>query len=162
MLQLLFAMDLGWLPLAGRPPAPGPTGLASLDALLRLDPAALGDALRHMLLPSIALALPIMATLVRFARSGMLEALAMPSLAYQRAMGVPARISVWRYALRHALVAVATQAGLSFGVLLAGSVVIETIFDWPASATTRTSRSPIRTIRPSWVSCSGRGSPSSR
>ncbi len=50
---------------------------------------------------------------------------------YQRAMGLPARVSLWRYALRHSLVAVVTQAGLSFGAMLAGSVVIETIFDWP-------------------------------
>ena len=120
MLQLVFAMDLGWLPLAGRPPA---TGSASGYALLA--------GMRYATLPAVSLALPIMATLVRFARSGMLEALNRPSLAYQRAMGVPTRVSVWRYALRHALLAVATQAGLSFGVLLAGSVVIETIFDWP-------------------------------
>ena len=134
MLQLLFAMNLEWLPLAGRANgmAPGaPTGLITVDAILAGNGAAFFDGLRHLVLPATALALPIMATLVRFARSGILDALGSPALTYQRAMGVPARVSVWRYALRHALVAVVTQAGLSFGVLLAGSVVIETIFDFP-------------------------------
>jgi peptide/nickel transport system permease protein len=114
MLQLLFAMQLRWLPLAGLPAG-----------------GSLGDLLTHVTLPAVALALPIMATLVRFARAGMLDVLGGPSFSYQRAMGVPGRVTLWRYALRHALVAVVTQAGLSFGALLAGSVVIETIFNWP-------------------------------
>jgi peptide/nickel transport system permease protein len=133
MLQLVFAMDLRWLPLSGRSTggALGLTGIATLDALLTGQPAAFLDGLRHVALPAIALALPVMATLVRFARAGILEALASPALVYQRAMGVPSRVRVWRYAMRHTLIAVVTQAGLSFGVMLAGSVVIETIFDWP-------------------------------
>ena len=134
MLQLLFAMQLRWLPLAGRGGSGalvGPTGLRTVDTLLCGDLAGCVDALAHLALPALALALPIMATLVRFARAGMLDVLGGPSFAYQRAMGLPVRISLWRYALRHALVAVVTQAGLSFGVMLAGSVVIETIFDWP-------------------------------
>jgi peptide/nickel transport system permease protein len=113
MLQLVFAMDLRWLPLSGRSTggALGLTGIATLDALLTGQPAAFLDGLRHVALPAIALA--------------------SPALVYQRAMGVPSRVRVWRYAMRHTLIAVVTQAGLSFGVMLAGSVVIETIFDWP-------------------------------
>lgn len=114
LLQLVFAMELRWLPLAGRPANAG-----------------LLDTISSATLPAVALAIPIMATLVRFARGGMLDALGSPSLSFQRAMGIPRRVSLWRYALRHALIAVVTQAGLSFGVLLAGSVVIETIFNWP-------------------------------
>lgn len=134
MLQLLFSMKLGVLPLSGRvdgfPPS-GATGLLTVDALLAGRPDKFVEAMRHLALPALALGLPVMATLVRFARSGIIEVRASPQLAYQRAMGVPGRVSLWRYALRHALVAVVTQIGLAFGIMLSGSVVIETIFNWP-------------------------------
>ena len=71
MLQLLFAMQLRWLPLAGRGGSGalvGPTGLRTVDTLLCGDLAGCVDALAHLALPALALALPIMATLVRFAR----------------------------------------------------------------------------------------------
>lgn len=114
LLQLLFAMQLRWLPLAGLP-----------------DQGSVADVVSHVTLPAITLGLPILATLVRFARAGMLEALTSPSVRYQRAMGLPTRLIVWRYGLRHTLVAVVAQAGLAFGATLAGSVVVETIFAWP-------------------------------
>jgi peptide/nickel transport system permease protein len=50
---------------------------------------------------------------------------------YERAMGLPPSVIVWKYVLRNALVSTVTQLGLVFGVLLAGSVVVETVFDWP-------------------------------
>lgn len=134
MLQLLFSMELGILPLSGRvdgfPPS-GVTGLLTVDALIAGEPEKFVEALRHLALPALALGLPVMATLVRFARSGIIEVRASPQIAYQRAMGVCERVSLWRYALRHALVAVVTQIGLAFGIMLSGSVVIETIFNWP-------------------------------
>ena len=50
---------------------------------------------------------------------------------YQAAMGLPRRIVVWKYILRSAMIATLTQIGLVFGNLLAGAVVVETVFSWP-------------------------------
>lgn len=134
MLQLLFAMQLGWTPLgariAGYPP-PAVTHLYVVDALLAGDRAALASALRHLALPALTLGLPAMATVVRFTRAGVLDVVNAAYVTYERAMGLPPAVIVWKYVLRNALVSTVTQLGLVFGVLLAGSVVVETVFDWP-------------------------------
>lgn len=133
-LQFLFSMKLGWLPLSGRiegfPPAPV-TNLMVVDALIEGDREMLADALRHMVLPAITLALPAAATVVRFTRNGVIGVINSPSVAYQTAMGFPRRVIVWKYVLRMAMTATVTQLGLIFGILLAGAVVVETVFDWP-------------------------------
>ncbi len=133
-LQSLFSMDLGWLPLSGRVAGFPPvhvTGLMSIDALIAGDGAALWSAIQHMVLPTLTLALPAAATLTRFTRNGVIAAMASPSVAYQTAMGLPRRVIVWKYVLRMAIMATVTQLGLTFGILLTGAVVVETIFDWP-------------------------------
>ncbi|PZU88148.1 MAG: ABC transporter permease [Chelatococcus sp.] len=133
-LQFLFSMKLGWLPLSGRiegfPPEPV-TGLMVVDALMAGDGEALVSALRHITLPALTLALPAAATVVRFTRNGVIGVINSPSVAYQTAMGLPRRLIVWKYVLRMALTATVTQLGLIFGILLAGAVVVETVFDWP-------------------------------
>jgi peptide/nickel transport system permease protein len=134
MLQLLFAMTLGWTPLGGRLTGFPPrtiTHLYVLDALLTGDWSALGSALNHLALPALTLGIPAMATVVRFTRAGVLDVINSPYVLYQRAMGVPASVVVWKYVLRNAAISTITQLGLVFGVLLAGSVVVETVFDWP-------------------------------
>ena len=107
------------------------TGLLTVDALLSGDMEALGDALRHLALPALTLALPAAATVVRFTRNGVIGVIDSPSAAYQAAMGFPRRVVVWKYVLRMAITATVTQLGLIFGILLAGAVVVETVFDWP-------------------------------
>ena len=138
MLQLLFAMRLGWTPLNGRlrgfPPR-GVTGLVLVDAALTGDGAALGAAMSHLLLPAATLAVPALATLVRFTRAGVLEVLQSNFVLYARAMGMPRSLIVWKYILRSALTSTVTQIGLLFGILLAGAVVTETVFDWPGIGT---------------------------
>jgi peptide/nickel transport system permease protein len=138
MLQLLFAMRLGWMPLNGRlqgfPPR-GVTGLFLVDAALAWDGAALGAALAHLALPAATLAFPALATLVRFTRAGVLDVMQSNSVLYERAMGLPRSVIVWKYILRSALTSTVTQIGLLFGILLAGAVVTETVFDWPGIGT---------------------------
>lgn len=138
MLQLLFAMRLGWLPLNGRikgfPPEPL-TGFYVVDALLRGDGDALGRATAHLVLPALTLAFPALATLVRFTRAGVLDVLNSAWVLYERAMGLPWPVIVWKYILRNALTSTVTQIGLLFGILLAGAVVTETVFDWPGLGT---------------------------
>jgi peptide/nickel transport system permease protein len=134
MLQWVFAMQLGWTPLRGRIegfPPPGNTGLLTLDALLAGDLPAFGSALWHLALPTVTLGFPALATVVRFTRAGVLETMQSPAVQYQRSMGIPSSVIVWKYILRSALTSTVTQIGLLFGILLGGAIVIETVFDWP-------------------------------
>ena len=138
MLQLLFAMRLGWTPLNGRlqgfPPRPL-TGFYLVDAVLNGDVPALGSALLHLALPAATLAFPALATLVRFTRAGVLDVMQSNFVLYERAMGLPRPLIVWKYILRSALTSTVTQIGLLFGILLAGAVVTEAVFDWPGLGT---------------------------
>jgi peptide/nickel transport system permease protein len=136
MLQLLFAMDLGWLPLRGRTSSgmvlpPEITGSLILDSLIawRLD--AFGDALRHLILPAVTLSLGGLASITRFTRAGVLETMQKDFVLYERAVGYPRRRLIWVYVLRNSVIATVTQIGLLFGALIAGAVVVESIFDWP-------------------------------
>ena len=136
MLQMLFAMRLGWLPLRGRVSdgmavPGGPTGMLLLDSLLHSQPAVFVDALAHIALPAATLALGGIATIARFTRAGVLDTLGRDFVQYARATGTPRRRLVWIYVLRNSVLAAVTQIGLLFGGLIAGAVVVESIFDWP-------------------------------
>jgi peptide/nickel transport system permease protein len=138
MLQLLFAMRLGWTPLNGRLagfPPQGITGLFLVDAVLTLDGGTFWTALAHLALPAATLAFPALATLVRFTRAGVLDVMQSNFVLYERAMGLPRSVIVWKYILRNALTSTVTQIGLLFGILLAGAVVTEAVFDWPGIGT---------------------------
>jgi peptide/nickel transport system permease protein len=138
MLQLFFAMRLGFTPLNGRlagfPPRSF-TGLLLVDSVLTWDWAAFGGALAHLALPAATLAFPALATLVRFTRAGVLDVMQSNFVLYERAMGMPRALIVWKYILRNALTSTVTQMGLLFGILLAGAVVTEAVFDWPGIGT---------------------------
>jgi ABC-type dipeptide/oligopeptide/nickel transport system permease component len=134
LLQLLFSMWLGLTPVQGRIDGWGPdpiTGFYTIDAMLRGDWETLGQSLRYLALPMLTLALPAMATIVRFTRAGVLNVMSSNFVFYQTAMGIPRRRVVWKYILRSALIGTLTQIGLIFGNLIAGAVVVETVFDWP-------------------------------
>jgi peptide/nickel transport system permease protein len=134
LLQLLFSMRLGITPLSGRIEGWGPepiTGFYVIDALILWDMDILLDALHHMVLPVATLALPAAATIVRFTRAGVLNAIESNYVLYETAMGYPRRLVIWKYVLRNALIGTVTQIGLIFGILLAGAVVVEAVFSWP-------------------------------
>jgi peptide/nickel transport system permease protein len=136
MFQLLFAMKLEWLPLRGRSSVGvafggGPTGFLMLDALLKGRFDVFWDAFRHIILPALTLSLGGIATITRFTRAGVLDTMQKDFVTYERAVGYPHRRLVWIYVLRNSVVASVTQIGLLFGSLIAGAVVVESIFDWP-------------------------------
>jgi peptide/nickel transport system permease protein len=136
MLQLLFAMELGWLPLRGRMGSgivapPEITGSLILDSLFAGRWDALWDALRHLVLPAVTLSLGGLASITRFTRAGVLETMQKDFVLYERAVGYPRWRMVWIYVLRNSVIATVTQIGLLFGALIAGAVVVESIFDWP-------------------------------
>ena len=134
MLQLFFVMDLDLFPLGGRISGPEPqaiTGFLLLDSLLSLDGAALLSTLQHLTLPALTLAYPAFATIVRFTRSGVLDVMQRDFIMYEKAMGLPRMLIIFKYLLRNALTSTVAQIGLLFGSLLAGAVVTEQVFDWP-------------------------------
>jgi peptide/nickel transport system permease protein len=136
MLQLLFSMQLGWLPLRGDLTSTTPrpdrvTGFLVIDCLIAGRWDAFGDALRHLALPALTLSLGGLATIVRFTRAGMLDTLQQDFVFYERAMGYRWLRLVWIFVLRNSVTATVTQIGLLFGGLIAGGVVVEAIFDWP-------------------------------
>ena len=138
LLQFFFAMKLGVAPLNSRIDGFGPTpvtGLMIIDSLLDWDMESLHSALSHIALPALTLALPAAATIVRFTRAGVLDVINSNHVLYQRAMGLPPGLIVWKYVLRNALISTVTQIGLIFGVLVTNAVIVETVFDWPGMGT---------------------------
>ncbi len=88
-------------------------------------------ALRSLLLPAIALALPQAAILARVTRSALLDVLNEDYIRTARAKGIPYRAVLWRHALRNAMIPVLTILGLQFAFLLAGTIIIENVFYLP-------------------------------
>ncbi|OGR12782.1 MAG: glutathione ABC transporter permease GsiC [Desulfobacula sp. GWF2_41_7] len=104
----LFAVHLGWLPVAGY------TGKFS-----------------ELILPSFTLGATVAAVMARFTLSAFLEVLDEEYISTARAKGVAESLVMWKHAFRNALIPVVTMVGLQFGFLLGGSVVVETVFAWP-------------------------------
>ena len=107
------------------------TNFVVLDALLQGDWAALADALRHLILPALALATIPLAVIARMTRASMLEVLSREYIRTAEAKGLSRRVVILRHALRNALLPVLTVIGLQVGRLLAGAILTETIFSWP-------------------------------
>lgn len=104
---LIFSVQLGWFPVAGR------------------------GTLAHLVLPAITLGVSSTAIIARMTRSSMLEVLNQDLVRTARAKGLKESGVVLKHALRNALVPVVTVIGLQFGALLAGAVITETVFTWP-------------------------------
>ncbi|MBI4178991.1 ABC transporter permease [bacterium] len=139
MAQVLFFGILKWLPLEGRldaylafaAPVTNYTGLLTLDAALSGSWQVFRSAAWHLVLPASVLAYRASALIVRLTRSAMLEVLSAQYIWTARAIGLPERRVVLRWAFRNALLPVLTVLGLTFGQLLQGSIVIETVCNWP-------------------------------
>jgi peptide/nickel transport system permease protein len=93
--------------------------------------AGIWPALKALILPAIALALPQAAILARVARSALVEVLNEDYIRTARAKGMPRRAVLWRHALRNAMIPVVTIMGLQFAFLLAGTIIIENVFYLP-------------------------------
>jgi ABC-type dipeptide/oligopeptide/nickel transport system permease component len=100
-----------------------------ITALITGQWEALGDALRHMILPMVALGTIPLAIIARMTRSSMLDVLGLDYIRTARAKGAGERLVIRRHALRNALLPVVTVVGLSLGALLSGAVLTETIFN---------------------------------
>jgi peptide/nickel transport system permease protein len=136
LLLIVFYAQLRWFPGSGRISAEldaptGPTGLLTVDGLLagRLD--VVRDALAHLALPALCLALGPAVALGRTLRSSLQTVLSADHIRTARAKGLTERGVLLRHGVRPALNAPLTMTGLQVGMLLAGVVVIESLFAWP-------------------------------
>lgn len=134
-LQVFYA-QLGWVAGPGRlgvlvrePEAV--TGWMTLDSLLAGNWQTFGDALSHLILPSLILGSYVSGMIARVTRSALLEVLGMDYIRTARSKGLHERTIIRRHGLSNALIPVVTVIGLSYGNLLSGAVLTESIFAWP-------------------------------
>jgi peptide/nickel transport system permease protein len=111
-------------------PPPRVTGLYTIDSILSGQWGTLWDALYHLALPCLCLSTWSMGLLTRITRAGMLSVLPQGYLQVARSKGASERHVIWRHAWRNATIPVITVAGLAYGDLLTGAILIETIFSW--------------------------------
>ena len=135
LLILAFSVNLGWTPVSGRlsvmyyvEPI---TGFMLVDTLLSGEEGAFVSAVRHLILPAVALGTIPLAVIARMTRSSMLEVLGEDYIRTARAKGLAPMRVIWLHALRNALIPVITVIGLAVGLLFAGAILTETIFSWP-------------------------------
>ncbi len=133
---LLFGYVLNVLPTMGRlspwiarPPVI--TGMVSLDALLSGNFAAFGDAIRHLILPAVSLALGGMAQEARITRSTISDNLRKDYIASAKGFGVPERLVMFKYLLKPSLIPTVSILGLDFASLIGNAFLVELIFNWP-------------------------------
>lgn len=107
LLMEVFSVYLGWLPTVG------------------------ADSWRHYILPSITLGAAVAAVMARFTRASFIEVVREDFVRTARAKGLSERVVLFKHCMRNALIPVVTMMGLQFGFLLGGSIVVETVFNWP-------------------------------
>ena len=138
LLIMVFSLQLGWFPMSGRMgllyEIPPQTGFILLDIVLAdfpYDGIAMLDALRHLTLPTIVLAMYPTTVLVRFTRESMLQVLEQSFIKTARAKGLNRAQLIIHHALRNALLPVIKQIGLQFSTLITLAMITEVIFSWP-------------------------------
>ena len=127
MLILLFAYKLQWLPASQ---------MTSVNYEFMSGSAQLTDRLKHLLMPALALGVGGAASVARYMRSGMLEQVHQDYVRTARAKGLSEGKVIFKHAMRNALIPVITLLGLFLPFLMAGSVLIETVFAWPGMGRT--------------------------
>jgi peptide/nickel transport system permease protein len=135
MLIMVFSVFVPLFPVSGRLStevllAPI-TGVYTLDALLRADARAFGNALWHLCLPALTLSTVPMAVIARMTRASLLEVLGQDYIRTAWAKGLGERAVVLRHALKNAFIPTLTVIALEFGYLLGGAIITETVFAWP-------------------------------
>lgn len=138
LLIMVFAVGLGWFPSGGRLGVlyeiPPQTGFMLIDILLSdvsYRQAALQDALRHLLLPTLALATFPTTVMIRFVRDAMLDVWEQSYIKTAKAKGLSRLQVLYRHGLRNALLPVIRQIGLQFSTLITLAMLTEVIFSWP-------------------------------
>jgi peptide/nickel transport system permease protein len=134
----IFYYRLQWLPGPGRLDAgmaldisAGITGIYVVDSMLRGDWHTFRIAVKHLVMPTLVLGSGTLGIVTRMTRSSMLEVLGQDYIRTARGKGLKENSVIFGHALKNALIPTVTVIGLSFGGIMAGTVLIETIFTWP-------------------------------
>jgi len=139
ILQFLFAYYFDILPFTGRLDDvyylkgyyEKITGLVLMDSLLLGNFDMFLNGIKHLLLPAVTLSFGTIAIVTRIMRNSMLEVLSLDYIKTARAKGLNERSIIWKHARKNAMIPTTTVIGLSFGGLLSGAVLTESIFGWP-------------------------------
>jgi peptide/nickel transport system permease protein len=123
VLLVVFAQGLGWLPVSGMTT---PVEHERMGAMGRMF-----DVLRHLVLPALTLALVQVGEIARYQRGALVDALREAYIRTARAKGLRERTVLVRHALRSALAPAVVLTGMAVPAMLAGSVLVETVFGWP-------------------------------
>ncbi len=138
VIQLVFAVKLGWLPVGGRfPPGihpPSGSGFYLLDSITSGNLIALKGAIRHLILPATTLGILISGVLSRSIRLNMDRALKTDHVEAAKSRGLTENRIIFRHALPNALLPVLTITGLTIASLVGGALLIEVTFSWPGIA----------------------------
>ena len=134
LLKYSFAVEWNLLPVSGRQTtgldATRVTGLFVLDGVLTREWDAAWDALKHLVLPSLALATIPFAVIFRITRASVLDVLDEDYVRTAEAKGLTSQVIRGRHVLRNAMLPVVTTVGLQVGALLSGAVLTETVLSW--------------------------------
>lgn len=122
MLVLLFASVLPFFPVSG---------MRAIDSAGASGFADVLDVLHHLVLPALTLGLVYLAQYSRLSRASMLDVLGSDFIRTARAKGLSNRVVLYKHALRNAVLPVITILGLQFGNVMAGAILVETVFNWP-------------------------------
>ncbi|MEO4042982.1 ABC transporter permease [Hoeflea sp. CAU 1731] len=139
LLQILAGYVLHVLPTTGRLPhgmdfTASITGLLTIDSLLLGRPDVFVQAVRHLLLPSLALSSTTLGQIALTTRSSMIDVSSQDYIEASRAFGVPERVQIFKYMLRPSFVPPMTILGLAFASLIGSAFVVELVFSWPGMA----------------------------
>jgi peptide/nickel transport system permease protein len=135
LLKYVFAVKLGWLPPSGRQDvridATHVTNFFVLDGLITREFDASWDAIKHLILPAIALGTIPLAIIVRITRAAVLDVVNEDYVRTAEAKGLTTAVIRRRHVLRNAMLPVVTTIGLQLGLLLSGAILTETVFAFP-------------------------------
>ncbi len=143
LMQLLFFLFLGWLPLAGRVsrevlinhPIEMITGFYLIDAAISGNWIAWKDALLHLIMPVSVLAVYPISLVVRMTRASMIDVLSETYIVAARASGLSERKILFKLALKNGIIPTLTVIGLLFAYSIIGAVLVEIVFNWPGMGT---------------------------
>ena len=131
LLIFLFFTRLQWITLAGTPTTPySITGIPLIDSLLKLDFVTFKQVLERFWLPSLVLAYPSIGVIARLVRNSFLDAMSADFVEYIDARGL-SKMQKYTHILKNALIPIITVLGLTFGGLLSGAPITETVFGLP-------------------------------
>jgi peptide/nickel transport system permease protein len=139
ILKWAFSVELGWLPSVGRQDvlieAEHPTNFYVLDGIVTGNWNAAWDAIKHLILPAIALGSIPLAIIARITRASVLDVQNEDYVRTARAKGLSGQVVDRRHVLRNAMLPISTIVGLQVGLLLSGAILTETVFAFPGIGT---------------------------